>query len=87
MASIAVRSYMESLLLKKTADITSDSIFIVGKGKGSKNKGKPVLLPTVLELLQSDFNVDPTIDEQNYGRIRVSQDSIKKFIECKRWKD
>ena len=85
MAKIAVRSYMESLLLqRRNEDINADAVFIVGKGKGSE--GKPVLMPAIMQLLCDDYCVDAAVDPINQGRIRVSKDSIERFIKRKRWR-
>eukprot|EP00986_Skeletonema_menzelii_P012920 scaffold7298_cov150-Skeletonema_menzelii.AAC.20 len=85
MAKIAVRGYLESLLTRKKKAIRGDTIFIVGKGKGSE--GKPVLLPTILNLLREELGVDAKVDDNNVGRIRVTGASIDNFIETRRWKE
>ncbi len=50
-------------------------------------RGKPVLLPTILQLLNEEIGVDAKVDDNNVGRIRVSGASIDKYIEAKRWKE
>jgi len=50
-------------------------------------RGKPVLLPTILELLREEIGVDARVDKNNVGRIRVSGASVHEFIESKRWKE
>ena len=74
---------METLLSSKTFD-GSDAIFIVGKGNRSDDG--PVLMPVILQLLREEYEVSATIDEQNSGRIRVTNETITYLIEKKRWK-
>ena len=50
-------------------------------------RGKPVLLPTILNLLREDLGLDAKVDDINVGRIRVPGASIAEFIENKRWKE
>jgi hypothetical protein len=85
MAAIAVKSYMNLLLRsKKEPSIKSDKVFIVGKGKGSR--GEPVLMQTVMKVLNEEFGLEAQVDEKNSGRIRVSKDRIESFIKVKSWK-
>ena len=50
-------------------------------------RGKPVLLPTILNLLREELGVDAKVDDNNVGRIRVTGASIDNFIETRRWKE
>lgn len=84
MAKIAVRSYLNSLLRsRKVPSIKSDTVFIVGKGKGSE--GEPVLLPVVTQLL-SEEGLDAKVDPNNNGRIRVPKEAIEGFVKSRRWR-
>jgi len=87
MAVIAVRSHLEKILYSsddsKSSNDAKDIVFIVGKGKRSENK--PVLMQTILQLLQEDYEINAYVDENNAGRIRVPKESIeivKQKIEC-----
>jgi len=85
MAKIAVRNVMDTLLSSKGKQFDgSDAVFIVGKGKRSDDR--PVLLPAILQLLQDEYGISATVDEQNTGRIRVTNDAIASLLEKKRWK-
>ena len=85
MAKIAVRSYLEHILIsrKKTFD-DAGAVFIVGKGKGSE--GRPVLMSAILDLLNDEYDIAATIDENNSGRIRVTEESLLAFIGKRSWK-
>jgi hypothetical protein len=85
MAKIAVGHYLNSLLKSnKGPNITSDALFIVGKGK--RSEGQPVLLPTIMSILREEYGLKAEIDPINRGRIRVSKSVIEGFIKTKRWK-
>lgn len=84
MAKIAVRNVMDTLLSSKGKQFDGDAVFIVGKGKRSDDR--PVLLPAILQLLQDEYGISATVDEQNTGRIRVTNDAIASLLEKKRWK-
>ena len=49
-------------------------------------RGKPILLPTILQLLNEELRVDAKVDKNNVGRVRVSGSSIDKFIERRRFR-
>lgn len=72
--------------------ITSD-LFVTFSYRSSSltvlllRRGKPVLLPTILQLLNEEIGVDAKVDDNNFGRIRVSGVSIHKYIEANRWKE
>ena len=84
MAKIAVRSYMDSLLSSGRKKIgNTDAVFIVGKGRHSENG--PILMPQLLELFREEFDIEAIIDKTNTGRVRLSKDSIKGFIQRKKW--
>ena len=83
MAKIAVRSYMDSLLFSPNKKL-HDAIFIVGKGKHSEERS--VLMPAIKQLLRDEYGIHITTDKKNTGRIVIPEESIKGFIERKRWK-
>uniref|UniRef100_A0A7S4RNZ8 Smr domain-containing protein n=3 Tax=Ditylum brightwellii TaxID=49249 RepID=A0A7S4RNZ8_9STRA len=86
MAKIAVRSVIESLLKPRCAhDISKDFVVIVGRGKGSEG-GRPVLLPVIQQMLQSEFGVMSNIDESNSGRLRVKREELESFVKRKGWR-
>lgn len=80
MAVIAVRSHLEKILYSsddsKSSNDAKDIVLIVGKGKRSENN-KPVLMQTILQLLQEEYGINACIDENNAGRIRVPKASIE----------
>ena len=85
MASVAVKSYLNSFLRsKKVPNIKSDVVFIVGKGKGSE--GQPVLMPTIMKLLTEEYDLEAGLDPKNAGRIRVEKSQVEEFVKTKRWK-
>ncbi|KAL7548212.1 hypothetical protein ACHAWF_011506 [Thalassiosira exigua] len=77
MATIAVRCYVESILRERSKSTMTDAVFIVGKGKQSRET--PVLMPTVLRLFREEFGIDATVDEKNAGRVRVAKVSIQNW--------
>ena len=84
MAKIAIRSYMDSLLSpRRKVYGKGDAVFIVGKGKRSEER--PVLMPTILRLFREEFRIDVTVDKNNTGRVRLSKESIERFIKQKKW--
>ena len=85
MARIAMNSYLNSFLRsRKEPHIMSDAVIIVGKGKGSE--GEPVLMPTVMKLLEEEYSLAPEIDPKNGGRIRIPKKSIEDLVKTRRWK-
>jgi hypothetical protein len=85
MARAAVRSYLESLLAKgKNVEIKEDLTIIVGRGNHSSDE--PVLATAVCRLLRNEYNIAPTIDEHNKGRVIIASDELKKFISNKSWR-
>lgn len=76
---------MDSLLSSRRMKFDHvDAVFIVGKGKRSEEK--PVLLPTIIHLLHEEYGIDAKIDQKNAGRLRITKECIKGFIERKKWK-
>ena len=55
-----------------------DAVFIVGKGKRSKEKA--VLMPAILQLLSDEYGITAEIDDYNTGRIRVAKETIEECI-------
>lgn len=87
MAKVAVTNVMESLLRAYPIhDKNNDLIIIVGKGKGSDKAKGPVLLPVVVNLLKSEYDVDVYFEESNSGRIRITSDSLYKFTTERSWR-
>jgi len=78
MAVIAVRRQIEKMLYSsnnnKSSNDAKEIVFIVGKGKHSTDK--PILMQTILQLLQEEYGINACIDENNAGRIRVPKASI-----------
>ena len=77
MAKIAVRSYMDKMIYSQVKNY-KDAVFIVGKGKRSKDKS--VLIPVVLQLLRDEYGITAEIDDKNSGRIRVTKQTIEECI-------
>ena len=75
---------MDSLLFprRKVYD-KGDAVFIVGKGKRSKER--PVLMLTILRLFREEFGIDVTVDKHNTGWVRLSKVPIESFIKQKKW--
>jgi pentatricopeptide repeat domain-containing protein 1 len=85
MANAAIRSVMESLLSSKPAhDMTHELVIIVGKGKGSEDK--PVLLPTVQNLLRREYEIAGKVDVANAGRFVIASEGLKSFAKRKQWR-
>ncbi len=84
MAKIAVRTVMDSLLLKTAHDVDKDLVIVLGKGKGSVD-GKTKLMPSIRKLLKEEYGLDPLVEKNNSGRIRLRMDKLKDFIETRRW--
>ena len=87
MAKVAVTNVMESLLQAYPIhDVNNDLIIVVGKGKGSDIAKGPVLLPIVVNLMKSEYDVDVYLEESNSGRIRVTSESLYKFTTERSWR-
>jgi hypothetical protein len=86
MATIAVRSVMESMLSSKPChDPKNDLILIVGKGLGSEGN-VPVLRPKIQQQLQGEFCVNSEIQDSNAGRLRIVSSELQSFVERRRWR-
>lgn len=86
MAKIAVRTAMDSLLLKTTThDVSKDLVIVLGKGKGSID-GKTKLMPSIRNLLKEEYSLDACIETSNAGRIRILSNDLKGFVDTRRWK-
>ena len=89
MAKVAVTNVtnvMESLLNRYPAHNKSkDLVISAGKGKGSDATRGPVLLPVVLDLLETEYDVRGEVEEDNTGRIRVPSAQICDFTEKRAW--
>jgi DNA-nicking Smr family endonuclease len=85
MANAAIRSLIESLLSSKPAhNIAQDLVIIVGKGKGSEDK--PILLPTVQNLLRREYEITGQVDAANAGRFVVKSEELQSFAKRKQWR-
>ena len=86
MAKIAVRTAMDSLLLKNTShDVSKDFVIVLGKGKGSVD-GKIKLMPSIRNLLKEEYSLEAHIETSNAGRIRIKSNDLKSFVDTRRWK-
>ncbi len=85
MAKIAVRSHLESILSSKKRNIDSDTVVIVGKGNRSEDM--PVLMPSIIHLLQKEYEIEAQVNKENTGRIRITKGEMHNFIQKKKWKD
>jgi pentatricopeptide repeat domain-containing protein 1 len=85
LASAAVRSVMDSYLHKKSPkDITEDLVIITGKGLRSSSQ--PVLMGTVVRLLEGRYGVKGRIDDSNKGRLILDVETLHHFLTTKSWR-
>ncbi len=86
MAKIAVRIAIDSLLGKPSfhaMDINEDLIVVLGKGKHSEGKAK--LMPIIKDLLENEYEIKSSIEEENSGRLRILSEVLVEFSERRRW--
>lgn len=83
MAKAAVRSHLESLL-EGQRQVKGDLIIITGKGL--RSEATPILSSTVARLLENEYSIEATINERNTGRIVLSAEVLKVFVEAKKWR-
>jgi pentatricopeptide repeat protein len=85
LASAAVRSVMDSYLRKKSPeDITEDLVIITGKGLRSSDR--PVLMRTVVGLLEGRYGVKGRVDNSNKGRLVLDVKTLQQFLTTKSWR-
>ena len=71
-------------MIDKQIEIQNDWVIIVGKGIHSSNQ--PVLLPTVVQLVQHEIGLQCKIDGENRGRVVVSKAELQRFVNSKSWR-
>ena len=84
LASSAVRSYLDSLLVKgRHLTIHDDLIIIVGKGLRSTEE--PILLPTIQKLLISEYGLAVYSEKENAGRLIIKAAALRGVVAGRSW--
>ena len=84
LARSAVKSFLDSILKRgKEKAIEDDFVIIVGKGLRSEEK--PVLLPTLQELLLSEYGLAVDAEEENAGRLVIKAETLRSVVAGRSW--
>jgi len=84
MACSAVRSHVDSLLLRGNDSIEDDLIIIVGKGLRSSENGVK-LLPAIQNLWREEYGVTVEVDKENRGRVVVGANGLRTLVAGRGW--
>lgn len=84
MACSAVRSHLDSLLVRGKESIADDDLVII-VGKGLRSSDGVKLFPAIQRLLLEDYGISVDVDEENRGRVVITTRSLQSLIARRSW--
>lgn len=85
MAKAAIRSHLNILLSGRFEASVNSSDWTIIVGKGLRSETEPVLKSAVQSLLKIEYGIMTFADEENYGRLIISNESLRECAMKRIW--
>lgn len=85
MAKAATRDLLEGLLIKDAKGIDASKEVVIITGKGLRSENQPILKASTLEVFSKEYGVEAESVLDNEGRIILTSNAIKSFLQRNKW--